>query len=165
MWEQSCDIEASFMPNYKGHLVGGTVGFVLVIFFCSLHQSSCTQLLEWLLCVLAGSLFPDIDTKSKGQKLFYAILCMVMFVCLVQEQLKLLAGLALAGMLPLLVNHRGIFHRLWFVMVLITVATFLLSTAYPFAQQRLIFDAAFFSLGAISHLYLDVGVKKMFRIP
>src|SRR5438309_2217826 len=62
------------MPGYKGHLVGGTVAFGLLFFALVgvvVRQPSMLIAGEWLLFALAGSLFPDIDIKSKGQKYFY----------------------------------------------------------------------------------------------
>lgn len=153
------------MPNYKGHVFGGAFGFGVVIFLCALHQSSCIQLVEWFLCVVAGSLFPDIDTKSKGQKIFYSMLACAMVICVINQQLTILAGIALAAMLPLLSNHRGIFHRLWFVMLLVGLASGALIIAYPAEQQRVLYDAGFFVVGVVSHLYLDVGLKNMIRVP
>lgn len=152
------------MPNYKGHLVGGVVGFGIVIFLCSLHVAPCTKLVEWLLFVVAGSLFPDIDTKSKGQKIFYILLSVAMIFFAVQKQFKVVAGCAFMGMLPLLSNHRGIFHHFWFILGLVVVAVVCLSSLYPFARERIVYDAAFFVLGVMSHLYLDVGLRRMLRI-
>lgn len=152
------------MPNYKGHLVGGMVGFALVVFLCSLHVAPCMTLVEWLLCVCAGSLFPDIDTKSKGQKLFYLLLTVALLVFIVRRQFKIVAGIALVCMLPLLSKHRGIFHHFWFILAIVFIAVLYLVTWYPAAATRIIYDAAFFILGVMSHLYLDVGIKRMLRI-
>lgn len=152
------------MPNYKGHLFGGAVAFSLVVFFCSLHLAPCATLVEWLLCVLAGSLFPDIDTKSKGQKIFYIFLCAAMLICLLNNKLKVLAYVALAGMLPLLTRHRGIFHHFWFIVALVIGSALLLTQSYPYAQRRIWCDAAFFIMGVFSHLYLDVGMRRTLRL-
>ena len=59
------------MSNYRGHLIGACIVYSVIIFVLSFHTKSFITLTEWLLCTLLGSLFPDIDTKSKGQKLFY----------------------------------------------------------------------------------------------
>lgn len=151
------------MPNYKGHLFGGVVGFGIVVFLCSLHVAPCTQLVEWLVCVLAGSLFPDIDTKSKGQKIFYILLCIIMIICGIYKKFKLLAGFALGGMLPLLVKHRGLFHNLWFIVMVVFIAVIYTTNVYPYAYTRIVYDAGFFLLGVMSHLYLDVGMRRMLR--
>jgi len=65
------------MPGYKGHLVGGTVAYGLLFFGLVgvvVKQPSMLTAGEWLLFALAGSLFPDIDIKSKGQKYFYYVI-------------------------------------------------------------------------------------------
>lgn len=152
------------MPGYKGHILGGSLGFGLVVFLCSLHVLPCSTLLEWLTCVIAGSLFPDIDTKSKGQKVFYTLLCAIMIVCAFQKKFTLLACFAIAGMLPLLCRHRGLFHNIWFIVGLMVLAVVYLTNLYPFAHERIVYDAGFFIFGVMSHLYLDVGVRRMLRI-
>lgn len=151
------------MPNYKGHLVGGTIGFGVVIFLCSLHVAPCAQLVEWFICVVAGSLFPDIDTKSKGQKIFYLLLCAAMIICVLHSKFKLLACFALAGMLPLLSKHRGIFHNFWFILGVVLLTVIYTTNLYPYAYKRIVYDAGFFILGVMSHLYLDVGMRRMWR--
>ncbi len=56
------------MANYRGHIKGGFVAFALIILFALPHyHPSALTMLEWLLFTIAGSLFPDVDIKSKGQ--------------------------------------------------------------------------------------------------
>ncbi|MGC2310143.1 MAG: hypothetical protein WA432_00805 [Candidatus Babeliaceae bacterium] len=64
------------MPSYKGHLLGGLVVYSIALLFMATTLSWLTKG-EWLLCTLFGALFPDIDIKSKGQKLFYALLLVI----------------------------------------------------------------------------------------
>jgi len=152
------------MPNYKGHLVGGTIGFGLIIFLCSLHVAPCATLVEWFTCVLAGSLFPDIDTKSKGQKIFYLLLCAAMLICALQKKFTLLGCFIVAGMLPLLSKHRGLFHNLWFIIATLIIIVIYMTSLYPSAYKRIVYDAGFFLFGVMSHLYLDVGMRRMLRL-
>ncbi|RMF92296.1 MAG: metal-dependent hydrolase, partial [Nitrospinota bacterium] len=64
------------MSNYRGHLYGGTVTFLLVLGVLSLgfFLPSAVELLSLFAICLFASLLPDIDTKSVGQKLFYRLL-------------------------------------------------------------------------------------------
>jgi hypothetical protein len=57
------------MPGYRGHLVGGTVAFALVCVITNPPFSAIGRS-ELLLLTCLGSLFPDIDTKSRGQRYF-----------------------------------------------------------------------------------------------
>lgn len=68
------------MPGYKGHLSGGlVVGCIAVGGAVISGRLACTPLyLAGLMgfCLL-GALFPDVDTDSKGQNLFYGMLIVV----------------------------------------------------------------------------------------
>jgi hypothetical protein len=152
------------MPGYKGHLVGGAVMFSITVFALrSLHPSVPT-LMEWCTCTMLGSLFPDIDTKSKGQRLFYLALCITLIVLAIQRNFKLVTALGIIGLLPVLVHHRGLFHRLWFVVSVPMLVAWFGSTCMPHCTRSFFFDALFFSLGAISHLWLDLGCRRMLRV-
>ena len=61
------------MPGYKGHLVGGTVAGALVWSGLWLvgHAPSVPQTALLFSLLLLGALFPDVDTDSRGQHLFY----------------------------------------------------------------------------------------------
>lgn len=153
------------MPNYKGHLVGGAIFYVIAVYlflhFCPQHVSGVTAF-GWLLCTLAGSLFPDIDTKSKGQKYFYFILLWLFVLLLYFKKTELVALLAVVAFIPLVVRHRGIFHQLWFVCVITFIVALCLCNVFPHCEKSIQLDALFFALGALSHLWLDLGVRRLF---
>jgi membrane-bound metal-dependent hydrolase YbcI (DUF457 family) len=71
---------------------------------------------------------------------------------------------SLLSLTPLLVNHRGIFHRLWFVICVPVGGALLLGIAMPAYAEMALWDSFFFVLGAVSHLWLDLGVRRMLRI-
>src|SRR5438445_6777467 len=82
------------MPGYKGHLVGGTVAFGLLFFALVgvvVRQPSMLIAGEWLLFALAGSLFPDIDIKSKGQKYFYYVIFLFFIILSVRQRFEILS--------------------------------------------------------------------------
>jgi|SRR5579863_2313423 len=151
------------MPGYKGHLLGGCVSYALLLAVIYMYCPSYAVAARWLMCALAGSLFPDIDVKSKGQNYFYWIIFFIMLVLLAQQQLYALAFCSMVSIIPMLVRHRGIFHRWWFI-VLVAVGVWLLITQYaPLYRTQLGYDVLFFIVGAFSHLWLDLGLRRMFR--
>jgi hypothetical protein len=153
------------MPGYKGHLIGGAVAFAVAL--CVVHSAGVyfneTQGLQWFASTLAGSLFPDIDVKSKGQNIFYKIiLCLLLFM-LFYDYHRPFITISVAAMVPMIVRHRGIFHRLWFVISFPVVLALFLVTFYPLYQSTIMYNSLFFMIGAISHLWLDLGFKRMIR--
>jgi len=152
------------VPDYKTHLFGGLGAYVILIGALGRLCPSAACGTEWLLFALAGSLFPDVDIKSKSQQLFYLLLLVTALVIYSEKRYDLLPALAVATFLPLLVKHRGLFHRLWFVLL----ATYAIwrtgSSVRPDLSMSLKYDMLFFAAGAISHLWLDFGWRRMLRI-
>jgi hypothetical protein len=152
------------MPGYKGHLTGGFILFLslLLVVRHFYHPSICT-IIEWLLCTLLGSLFPDIDVKSKGQKWFYWFL-FLLFICLfVWRCYFILSLLGIISLLPMLVKHRGLFHKSWFILLLGAGVLILIAMTAPRYLSAATFDIFFFLVGALSHLWLDLGLRRMLR--
>ena len=152
------------MPNYKGHLAGGALayGFVMVV-ITQWYQPSLVTNIEWLFCTLAGALFPDIDVKSKGQKYFYWVILFLIIWFSFNKRFDLLIAASICAVIPMLATHRGLFHRLWFVVVGPLLLWALVMINYPLYRLVLLHDVIFFIAGAISHLWLDVGLRKMLR--
>ena len=152
------------MANYRGHMWGGFVAFALIIFFAIPHyHPSALTMLEWLLFTIAGSLFPDVDIKSKGQKYFYHIMLVLFVVLALNNHYRQLAVISILSLIPLLVKHRGIFHRLWFVIAVPLATAYCLSLQFPQLREALIMNSLFFVAGAISHLWLDRGWRILRR--
>ncbi|TET07018.1 hypothetical protein E3J79_00285 [Candidatus Dependentiae bacterium] len=154
------------MPLYKGHLLGGFVSGVSLLFLLSktVYSLPAITALEWLLCALAGSLFPDVDTKSKGQKYFYWLIGVLMLLSLYKGHLYCAVYLVLFSILPLIVRHRGLFHCTWFLIVVPLGAAAIASVYLPVYRCFLFYDAAFFIVGALSHLLMDFGFKGLMRM-
>ncbi len=153
------------MPNYKGHLVGGAAAYTL-LFLLLLRNSITPSFItagEWLICALAGALFPDIDIKSRGQKYFYRIVLLLFSILIIQKQFELLAFGSIIATIPMLVRHRGIFHRLWFVVLMPMLIWALVALSTPELSTTVWYDVLFFIVGAISHLWLDLGIHRMIR--
>lgn len=151
------------MPGYRAHLVGGAAVYGFAVYALqSLHPTPLTMI-EWLGLSLLGSLFPDIDIKSKGQKLFYSFLLAIFFILLITNRSKAIIALSFVGLVPILVNHRGLFHKTWFIMIFPLAVALVCGTYTHVSCRALLLDALFFTLGALSHLWLDLGVRRMFR--
>lgn len=155
------------MPNYRTHLIGGFVIYCILILGTQVWSNyilSITLLAQWLVSCLLGSLFPDIDTKSKIQRIFYVVLLGIFILLTAHGNTKVFIAASFLGLIPLLVNHRTIFHRPLFLCALaLTIAAIL--TKYNTISSFLAFsNACFFIAGALSHIWLDMGLKRMLRI-
>lgn len=152
------------MPGYKGHLTGGVCAYGVGLYLLRSQCASYTMGAEWLVCSLAGSLFPDIDTKSKGQKYFYWLILALLSILIISKKHTAASYVSIVTVTPLLVRHRGIYHRLWFVICIPFLGWYILSRHYPSLTYPLWYDTLFFIGGAISHLWLDLGLRRMFRL-
>jgi hypothetical protein len=154
------------MPNYKGHLVGGLATYTVLLFLlCRSTNPTLISAMQWLVICLLGSLFPDVDTKSKIQKIFYTSFVLLLFCLISWNKLKLALFLSLISLSPLVVNHRGIFHKAWFI-IAITVAFVFFSVEIKLFHScsEITIPALFFTAGALSHIVLDMGIKQLFKL-
>lgn len=144
------------MPGYKGHLIGGALAaFVLIFVLASCYVVPVPLLFVGFGCALLGALFPDIDIKSKGQKLFFRFLFFVALIFALKAHETALAVIGVVMIIPLIVRHRGLTHQWWFVIGFPVCVALLGGWYAPTLQQPLFFNAAFFIIGALSHLMLD----------
>lgn len=152
------------MPGYKGHLTGALGLYIIILFLFSLYYFKASDAIQWLIAILAGSLFPDIDIKSKGQKLFYRAFFCILAGCLFCKSYVIAGFLGLLSVTPLMVKHRGLFHRWWFLLIIIIAACQGLICYFPLYQNTILINAVFFFIGVLSHLWLDMGFKGMIRL-
>ncbi|MCK4264874.1 metal-dependent hydrolase [Candidatus Babeliales bacterium] len=156
------------MPNYKGHIVGGLVTFVIAFFVLStflktkMPKNYSELFLLLLICVL-GALFPDIDIKSKGQRIFYLILLIILTWSVYANNLVILAVASISGFIPLLSRHRGITHRTWFVVLAPLLVPIVASQQNIYLSQKATTAYYFFVAGGLSHLILDFGFIKTLK--
>ena len=152
------------MASYRGHLVGGVLTFGLVLFMRpELTELGLIKLTIALTITLLGSLFPDIDTKSMGQKVFYSLLavCLVPTIC--AQSWGLLTIFMILGLVPILVPHRGLTHSPYFLLIAPLFIIWLLSAIdarFILLPGYLYF---FFVAGAMSHLILDYSPTQLAR--
>ncbi|HVW99601.1 MAG TPA: metal-dependent hydrolase [Candidatus Babeliaceae bacterium] len=152
------------MPQYKEHIVASVVAYSVILLIFSLYKASPLYLLEWLCWAILGGLFPDIDIKSKGQKLLYRLLALVIIYLAIYERFQLLSVICLVACFPLMVNHRGIFHELWFLLVLVVSGAAITISRYPCSTCPIILRSLFFFAGVTSHVWLDIGLRKMLKL-
>ena len=144
------------MPGYKTHLAGGAITYAIFVCLCSgwLQLSPSTALYGFF-CTLLGALFPDFDTKSRGQTLIYRFLVPVLLVLIVQQKFKLFILVTCVSFIPLVVKHRGLLHKSWFIIAGSCVVACLLAQFSGAQLPVYLRYACFFSLGALSHIFLD----------
>jgi hypothetical protein len=150
------------MPNYKGHLVGATFCYLIVVALISIPPVSFAKYIQWFASTLAGGLFPDIDTKSKGQQLFYKAMIGILTLCLVYKAYLPATLLSLCSLTPLMTKHRGLFHELWFLFFITGIFSLLMVWFFPAHKDVIVTNALFFTVGFVSHLWLDRGFKRTF---
>ena len=132
------------MPNYKTHLVGGFAAFS-ILYFCGFST------IVWapnLACALIGSLFPDLDTKSKIQILFYRLLAIIILLLFYLKSWLNLLFLIPILIFPLIIHHRGITHKFWFIFIISCLI-------FNYANFLGEYAAIYFFVGALSHIILD----------
>ena len=146
------------MPGYRGHLTGGVIFWVLclvgVISF-GLYDPDPQTALVLLCIVLMGALFPDTDTDSKGQNLFYGCFVILDLALMIKGEYKWAAILGFCALLPALGHHRGWTHT-WWAMLLIPLPIIVLPMMfYDFSLEKLLPFYLAGVLGYLSHLILD----------
>ena len=128
------------MADFRGHVWGGLVATLLSLALCVaglwwtellcpyLTLEVWPRVLLLLSIGLLSACFPDVDTESKSQRLFYRLLILLdIWFILIGDYLTA-ALLGLGAMLPLLGKHRGWTHT-WLAMLLVP-ALFLLVPMY-----------------------------------
>jgi len=146
------------MSGYKGHLAGGAVTGAVVLgglAWTGTYVPDAAQLGVIGALVLLGSLFPDVDTDSRGQHVFYLTLVILDFAFIVQGHYKWAAILGFAAMFPAVGPHRGWTHTWWAMLVVPLPLALLPIWFYQAAPQAVAPFYAAAVLGYFSHLAMD----------
>ncbi|MBP9765526.1 metal-dependent hydrolase [Candidatus Babeliales bacterium] len=149
------------MPSYRVHLVGGFVTYLGILQCVKLYDPSLSTIVQGFIFCMLGSLFPDIDIKSKGQKLFYSLLFVVLLLLLYKQQYCGFVVSSFLGIIPILVRHRGVFHHVWFLLLLACVGSFLVQYWCNYFSKVMMYNCWFFFAGTISHVVLDRVVSRL----
>lgn len=155
------------MAGYRGHLGGAMVFYGLylaVLFFLFSFDAAYERftILEVVaypvallaLCLMFG-LWPDVDTNSVGQNIFYTIFFLADLVLIITKHYEEAAYLGLFAILPVLGKHRGWTHT-WWAMLLIPSPLIILP--YVLIPERPLFGLPFYGaavVGYFSHLFMD----------
>lgn len=155
------------MAGYKGHLAGATVffaGYLGALAFVFSVDQAYRQLTEielvayplalFGLCLMFG-LWPDVDTNSKGQNLFYALFFVVDVVLIASRHFEEAAYLGLFCILPALGKHRGWTHTYW---AMLLIPSPLLVLPYVISPEAPLVGLPFYGaavVGYFSHLVMD----------
>ncbi len=156
------------MPNYKGHLAGGAVAFALTIkITTSLWGApTATQIPLCLGICLLGSIFPDIDVKSKMQRLFYiAAAFFLMGTIFYQQWALFFVGTGIILLVSGL-QHRTLTHNIFFLVSLPALLILYISFKNKalFSPSLLLYS--YFVAGTLSHVTLDrfiTAYHKLFK--
>lgn len=143
------------MPGYRGHLLGAWVAYCsLILFLMGFGFVSHVAWIEWALCALLGALFPDVDTGSKGRRLFTPLFALTIALGVLAQKPLLIAAGALLFVMSRVSRHRGLFHSYIFLCALVFFIWY--SAGSSFGKHAVYFyDLLFFSVGYCSHLVLD----------
>lgn len=162
------------MAGYKGHISGAIFFFIpylgglFYLYSVDAAYARFTQvelvaypLALFGLCLMFG-LWPDVDTNSVGQNIFYTIFFLIDTVLIATRHFEEAAYLGLFAILPVLGKHRGWTHT-WWAMLLIP-SPFLILPMLFFPERPLaglpFYGAAV--VGYLSHLFMD-GLILPFR--
>lgn len=163
------------MANYKGHVAGGiALGAVYAgaLTFVPLEHfvEMAGVLHDWqvlaavfVLSVLFA-LFPDIDTNSKGQNIFYGLALGVDILLIWSGNIQAAAYLGLIAMLPIVGKHRGWTHS---KLAMVVVPLPILVVPYLYNDNILPASLVYYGaavVGYFSHLLFDGLIVKWFRI-
>lgn len=154
------------MAGWKGHVAGGFIcigTYTAAISFLPIYKlaEAAGLMQDWhvmAVIFVVGALFaifPDIDTNSKAQDLFFGIAFVLDVLLIVLGAIELAAYLGLIAMLPIISHHRGWTHRLWAMVIVplpILIVPFLYKdTLLPITT--IYYGAAVIGYG--SHLLFD----------
>lgn len=163
------------MANYKGHLAGAVaVTTVYVIGMSFLPGELLVRtggiLSDWqmvaglyVVSMLMG-LWPDIDTNSKGQDIFFSIAFLFDILLISQGYLEAAAYLGLLAMTPIIGKHRGWTHSKWaMLLVPLPIVVFPYIDNSNILATYLVFYGAAVG-GYFSHLLLDGRITRYVRV-
>lgn len=163
------------MPGYKGHVVGAIVvnaGYVGAVktFRPETISDTANLVSEWqlfvglfVIAVLFG-LFPDIDTNSKGQNIFFGLAFVADVALIVTGRIEAAAFLGLLAMTPVLSKHRGWTHS---KLAMVLIPSPIIIVPYLYRPELLhiallLYGAAV--AGYFSHLLFDGKIFRWFVV-
>lgn len=146
------------MPSYRAHLTAGSLLFVLLYVAqtkFSIAPLSFQETRAALISILIGSIFPDIDTTSVMQRLFFLCILIIAPILIFQGNHTLLFAAAGTCVAILLLPHRSITHKPSWVIPAscLGCAALVLSNNINGTLAWLCWT--YFVVGFLSHWFLD----------
>lgn len=163
------------MAGWRGHVAGAGVCSAAYVALLEIAPNETIRqtaglLSDWqmlvglfVIVVLFG-LWPDVDTNSKGQNIFFGIAFVADILLIVSGRIEAAAYLGLLAMTPIIGKHRGWTHSK-LAMVLVPLPIVIIPYLYRpsvLTPALLIYGAAV--VGYFSHLLLDGLIFRHFRI-
>ena len=146
------------MPGYMTHIAAGglvTGGALYVAQVTDTFQAEPVTYAALVAIGMLAGLFPDVDTDSRGQRLYYALLLIVDLGLMIHEEYRWAAILGFLAMIPAIDNHRGWTHTWWAMLVVPLPILALPMTFYDYGWEPLLPFYLAAVLGYCSHLLLD----------
>lgn len=146
------------MSSGKGHIVGGFVFLWLFLTVLSNYffVPSAMEIVIFAAIAIMFALWPDVDIKSIGQKLFYSIFFITDVVLIFYfKELETAAYFGLLIILPILAKHRGWTH--WRSTAILLPVPLMLAPMYMYGGT-LLEGAPYYCAavtGYFSHLFFD----------
>ena len=146
------------MPGYKAHIAGGALlsaGTLTGLIYLGLFSAEPIMLAVLVAISAMAALFPDTDTDSKGQNLYYGIMVVTDIALIINKQYQWAAILGLFAMFPALGHHRGWTHSWW---AMLLVPTAIIALPWIFFRTPVEFTLPFYLAavtGYFSHLAMD----------
>ena len=163
------------MAGYKGHLAGaavfgavylGALAFAFAVDRAYLGLGA-VEVVAYpvalgALCLMFG-LWPDVDTNSKGQNLFYTLFLIADVGLIAAREFEWAAYLGLFALLPAIGKHRGWTHTYWAMLLIPSPLLVLPAVFFP---ERPAAGLPFYGaavVGYFSHLFMDGLVVRLPR--
>jgi membrane-bound metal-dependent hydrolase YbcI (DUF457 family) len=163
------------MANWRGHVAGGVVlggAYAAALSFVPVQRfaEAADVLHDWqamaaiLVLAVLFALFPDVDTNSKGQNIFFGLALAVDVLLIWSGNIQAAAYLGLIAMLPVVSKHRGWTHS---KLAMVLVPLPIVIVPYLYSHKVLSIVLVYYGAavaGYLSHLLLDGLIFKHFRI-
>lgn len=148
------------MPGYKTHIVGAlaTCGAAVAgTSWLGLYRPGPEAMAGLGVLAVLGGLFPDVDTDSKGRRLFYGLAVLADAALILRQAYRQAALLGFFALLPAIDGHRGWTHAWW--AALLVPSPVLLAPVFLYHQPWPVLVPYYLAcvLGYISHLLLDAA--------
>ncbi len=154
------------MANFKNHIFFNIVLFIPISYVINNYYIKSYNTLNIIVNTILlfsisimFSLWPDIDTKSIGQKIFYIFFFITDIMLISTGKINESAYLGLLVMLPIITNHRGFFHSLFavfFFPMIFLIAPAIYYNSFTFSKIKIGFPYYLAGvIGYLSHYILD----------